>query len=46
MRGELAAKITYIDLGAESGYMDEYTAALFIPHTNAELFKSKNCGLI
>ena len=34
-----ADRITYIDLSGESGYMDEYLAALFIPHTDAELFK-------
>ena len=33
-----ADRITYIDLSGESGYMDEYLAALFIPHTEAELF--------
>ena len=40
LRGESAAKITYIDLGAEAGYIDEYTAALFLPHTDAALFKA------
>lgn len=36
---ELAAKITYIDLSSEPTYMDEYTAALFLPHTNKKLFE-------
>jgi hypothetical protein len=28
--------ITYIDLSGEPGYMDEYLAALFIPHTDTD----------
>jgi len=35
---ELAQKITYLDLGAEPSYMDEYMAASFLPHTDASLF--------
>ncbi len=35
---EIAQKITYIDLGSEPSYMDQYTAALFLPHTDAKLF--------
>jgi Uncharacterized metal-binding protein len=35
---ELANKITYIDLSTEAGYMDEYVAAMFLPHTNMKLF--------
>ncbi|MCL1794362.1 MAG: ASKHA domain-containing protein [Oscillospiraceae bacterium] len=35
---ETADRITYIDLSNEAGYMDEYLAALFIPHTDSELF--------
>jgi uncharacterized 2Fe-2S/4Fe-4S cluster protein (DUF4445 family) len=37
-QAELAQKITYIDLGSQPGYMDEYMAALFLPHTNMEMF--------
>jgi len=37
---ELAQKITYIDLSTEAGYMDQYTAALFLPHTDFNLFKN------
>ena len=37
---ESANLMTYVDLGAEPNYMDQYTAALFIPHTQAELFPS------
>jgi len=36
---ELAAKITYVDLSNESQYMDHYTAALFLPHTDRKLFE-------
>lgn len=35
---EIAKKITYIDLSLEPGYMNEYTAALFLPHTDETLF--------
>lgn len=35
---ELANRITYIDLSTEVKYMDEYVAAMFIPHTNQKLF--------
>lgn len=34
----LANKMTYIDLSTEPKYMDEYVAAMFIPHTNQKLF--------
>jgi uncharacterized 2Fe-2S/4Fe-4S cluster protein (DUF4445 family) len=36
---ELAKKITYLDLSVEPEYMDEYTAALFLPHTDRSLFE-------
>jgi len=35
---EIARNMTYIDLSFENGYMDEYTAALFLPHTDLSLF--------
>jgi uncharacterized 2Fe-2S/4Fe-4S cluster protein (DUF4445 family) len=35
----LANRITYIDLSTEPKYMDEYVAAMFIPHTNQKLFQ-------
>ena len=35
---EMARNITYIDLSTEPGYMDQYTAALFLPHTDENLF--------
>jgi uncharacterized 2Fe-2S/4Fe-4S cluster protein (DUF4445 family) len=36
---ELAARITYMDLSSEHQYMDHYTAALFLPHTDQKLFE-------
>ena len=39
LQAEIAKKITYTDLSAEPSYMDEYTAALFLPHTDGGLFK-------
>jgi uncharacterized 2Fe-2S/4Fe-4S cluster protein (DUF4445 family) len=36
---ELAGKITYVDLSNERQYMDHYTAALFLPHTDRKLFE-------
>jgi uncharacterized 2Fe-2S/4Fe-4S cluster protein (DUF4445 family) len=38
---EIARRITYIDLSTEPDYMNEYTAALFLPHTDASLFLKK-----
>jgi uncharacterized 2Fe-2S/4Fe-4S cluster protein (DUF4445 family) len=35
---ELAHKITYIDLSTEPEYMNQYTAAIFIPHTDSRMF--------
>jgi uncharacterized 2Fe-2S/4Fe-4S cluster protein (DUF4445 family) len=37
---ELSNKMTYIDFSSYSRYMDEFTAALFLPHTNLEAFPS------
>ena len=36
---ELAGKITYMDLSSEPKYMDNYTGALFLPHTDKKLFE-------
>ena len=33
-------RMTYLDLSASPGYMDQYTAALFLPHTELHLFPS------
>lgn len=35
---DLARRMTYIDLSTRPGYMDQYTAAMFLPHTNRDLF--------
>ena len=37
---EIAKKMTYIELNNEPGYMNEYTGALFLPHTDMDLFPS------
>ncbi|MCM8780409.1 MAG: ASKHA domain-containing protein [Candidatus Omnitrophica bacterium] len=37
---EVAKKMTYIELSVEPGYMDEYMAALFFPHTDLAKFPS------
>ena len=36
---EIARNMTYIELSTEAGYMDEFLAACFIPHTNGKLFE-------
>jgi len=36
----IARKITYFELSTDSGYMDEYMAALFFPHTDLLRFPS------
>jgi len=35
---DIASKMTYIELSVSHGFMDEYMSALFLPHTNIELF--------
>lgn len=37
---DIAKKITYFELSVEPGYMDEYMAALFFPHTDLNRFPS------
>ncbi len=37
---DLANRMTYIELSTDPGYMDHYTAALFLPHTDPSLFPS------
>jgi uncharacterized 2Fe-2S/4Fe-4S cluster protein (DUF4445 family) len=34
----LADRMTYMDLSDELGYIDQYTAALFLPHTDLSRF--------
>ncbi len=38
----LAGKITYLELSVGNDFMDEFVSALFIPHTNLELFPNLN----
>jgi uncharacterized 2Fe-2S/4Fe-4S cluster protein (DUF4445 family) len=35
---DIACKIAYIELNAESSFMDEYTGSTFLPHTDLALF--------
>ncbi|MGQ9629271.1 MAG: ASKHA domain-containing protein [bacterium] len=37
---EIASKMTYIELSVDSAFMDEYVSAMFLPHTNLDLFPS------
>jgi len=37
---DIARKITYFELSVDPGYMDEYMAALFFPHTDLSKFPS------
>ncbi len=37
---EIAKKMTYIELSVEPSFMNEYTGALFIPHTDIDRFPS------
>ncbi|MGM9602404.1 MAG: corrinoid activation/regeneration protein AcsV [Faecousia sp.] len=39
---EIAANMTYLELSTHPGYMDNFVAACFIPHTNAALFPSSH----
>ena len=41
----LARRMTYIDLSTTPGYMDQYTAALFMPHTDQYLFPTVMASL-
>jgi uncharacterized 2Fe-2S/4Fe-4S cluster protein (DUF4445 family) len=38
---EIASGMTYLELSSHPGYMDEFVAACFIPHTDASLFSHK-----
>ena len=35
---EIARNMTYMELSTDPGYMDEFVAACFIPHTDTSLF--------
>ncbi|SDX77882.1 corrinoid activation/regeneration protein AcsV [Eubacterium barkeri] len=40
----IADNMTYVELSAHPGYMDEFISACFIPHTDKTLFPSLNQG--
>lgn len=37
---EIAGKMTYLELIADNSFMNEFTAALFLPHTETDRFRS------
>ena len=37
---EICQNMTYLDFSSNSRYMDEFTSAMFLPHTNLEMFPS------
>lgn len=37
---EISRRMTYMELSSDPSYMDQYTAALFLPHTDPLLFPS------
>ena len=41
---ELARNMTYLELSTEPGYMDEFVACCFLPHTDSTLFPSVEQG--
>ena len=41
---EIASSMTYFDLMSHPGYMDEFTRANFLPHTDLSLFPSVTVG--
>ncbi len=42
---ELARKMTYLELSAGNLFMEEFVSALFLPHTQLELFPSVSNGI-
>ena len=42
---EVASKMTYLELSADNTFMDEYTSALFLPHTDLTGFPSVHAAL-
>jgi uncharacterized 2Fe-2S/4Fe-4S cluster protein (DUF4445 family) len=38
MVGTIGRSMTYLELSSHPGYMDEFVAACFLPHTNSALF--------
>ncbi|MDD5254909.1 MAG: ASKHA domain-containing protein, partial [Candidatus Omnitrophica bacterium] len=41
---EIARRMNYVELSVEPGYMEEYMAALFFPHTDLGLFPTVSSG--
>jgi uncharacterized 2Fe-2S/4Fe-4S cluster protein (DUF4445 family) len=37
---DIASKMTYLELSADNTFMDEFTKALFLPHTDLASFPS------
>ena len=37
---DLSHNMTYMELSTDPGYMDEFVAACFLPHTDTSLFPS------
>jgi uncharacterized 2Fe-2S/4Fe-4S cluster protein (DUF4445 family) len=37
---EVATRMTYLELSADNTFYDQFTSALFLPHTNIEKFPS------
>jgi len=37
---DIAEKMTYLELSADNSFMNEFTSALFLPHTHLKLFPS------
>jgi uncharacterized 2Fe-2S/4Fe-4S cluster protein (DUF4445 family) len=42
---EIARRITYLELNVDPAYMSEYTAALFLPHTDLNRFPTVKAAL-
>ena len=42
---DVAAKMTYLELSADNSFMDEYTSALFLPHTDLSVFPTVQASL-
>jgi uncharacterized 2Fe-2S/4Fe-4S cluster protein (DUF4445 family) len=42
---DVAGKMTYLELSADNTFMDEYTSALFLPHTDLTGFPSVRAAL-
>lgn len=42
---QLADRMTYLELNADPAYMNEYTAALFLPHTDIDRFPTARAAV-